>query len=382
MVEPLPLDEGARAIVTRLLLENLIPFCRRRRERPFRSMSQRIGILTAGGDCPGLNAVIRAVVRRASSDGTEVLGIKNGWRGLVEGDVEPLTRDSVTGILPRGGTILGTSRFNPLQDQETFKSILENSRKYALSALVVVGGEGSLSAALDLWREYNYPVVGIPKTIDNDILGTDFTFGFDTAVGIVTDAVDRLHSTAESHHRVMVVEVMGRHTGWIAAYGGIAGGADVVLVPEHPFKLSHVCGLLQHRLQQGRAFSIVVVAEDAHPHPDEDFLNSEISNQIFRHDRLGGIGTVLAHEIERTTGIETRVTKLGYVQRGGSPSPFDRVLATRFGVKAYEMVLERQWGYMAALSANQIISFPLSEAVRDIKRLDEEIYRVAEVFFG
>ena len=345
-------------------------------------MSKRIGILTAGGDCPGLNAVIRAVVRRASADEAEVLGIKNGWRGLVEGDVEPLTRDSVTGILPRGGTILGTSRFNPLQDQETFKSILENSSKYGLSALIVCGGEGSLSAALDLWREHKYPVVGIPKTIDNDILGTDFTFGFDTAVGIVTDAVDRLHSTAESHHRVMVVEVMGRHTGWIAAYGGIAGGADVILVPEHPFRLSRVCDILRHRLEQGRAFSIVVVAEDAHPHGDEDFLNSEISNQIYRHDRLGGIGTVLAHEIERCTGIETRITKLGYVQRGGSPSPFDRVLATRFGVKAYEMVLAREWGHMAALRANQIIGIPLSEAVCDIKRLDEEIYNVAEVFFG
>ncbi|HYY55937.1 MAG TPA: ATP-dependent 6-phosphofructokinase [Pyrinomonadaceae bacterium] len=345
-------------------------------------MNERIGILTAGGDCPGLNAAIRAVVRRATADETEVLGIKNGWRGLVEGDVEPLTRDSVTGILPRGGTILGTSRFNPLQDQDTFKSILENSHRYGLSALIVVGGEGTLSAALDLWREHSYPVVGIPKTIDNDILGTDFTFGFDTAVGIVTDAVDRLHSTAESHHRVMVIEVMGRHTGWIAAYGGIAGGADVILVPEHPFKLSRVCDLLQDRRNQGRAFSIVVVAEDAHPHRDQDFLNTETSQQIYRHDRLGGIGTVLAHEIERCTGIETRVTKLGYVQRGGSPSPFDRVLATRFGVKAYEMVRAHQWGYMAALHANQIIGIPLAEAVRDIKRLDEEIYRVAEVFFG
>ncbi|HEV2916081.1 MAG TPA: ATP-dependent 6-phosphofructokinase [Pyrinomonadaceae bacterium] len=345
-------------------------------------MSERIGILTAGGDCPGLNAAIRAVVRRATAERVEVLGIKNGWRGLVEADVEPLTRDSVTGILPRGGTILGTSRFNPLQDQDTFKSILENSHRYGLSALIVVGGEGTLSAALDLWREHSYPVVGIPKTIDNDILGTDFTFGFDTAVGIVTDAVDRLHSTAESHHRVMVVEVMGRHTGWIAAYGGIAGGADVVLVPEHPFKLSRVCNLLQDRRNQGRAFSIVVVAEDAHPHREEDFLNSETSQQIYRHDRLGGIGTVLAHQIESCTGIETRVTKLGYVQRGGSPSPFDRVLATRFGVKAYEMVRAQQWGYMAALHANQIIGIPLAEAVRDIKRLDEDIYRVAEVFFG
>ena len=345
-------------------------------------MSERIGILTAGGDCPGLNAAIRAVVRRATADETQVLGIKNGWLGLVEGDVEPLTRDSVTGILTRGGTILGTSRFNPLRDQATFKSILENSHRYGLSALIVVGGEGTLSAALDLWREHSYPVVGIPKTIDNDILGTDFTFGFDTAVGIVTDAVDRLHSTAESHHRVMVIEVMGRHTGWIAAYGGIAGGADVILVPEHPFKLSRVCDLLQDRRNQGRAFSIVVVAEDAHPHRDQDFLNTETSQQIYRHDRLGGIGTVLAHEIERCTGIETRVTKLGYVQRGGSPSPFDRVLATRFGVKAYEMVRAHQWGYMAALHANQIIGIPLAEAVRDIKRLDEEIYRVAEVFFG
>jgi 6-phosphofructokinase 1 len=322
------------------------------------------------------------VVRRATVDEVEVLGIKNGWRGLVEGDVEPLTRDSVTGILPRGGTILGTSRFNPVQDQATFSAILDNSKKFDLSALVVVGGEGTLSAALDLWREYAYPVVGIPKTIDNDILGTDFTFGFDTAVGVVVYAVDRLHSTAESHHRVMVVEVMGRHTGWIAAYGGIAGGADVVLVPEQPFRLSRVCDLLQHRRNQGRAFSIVVVAEDAHPHRDEDFLNSETSQQIYRHDRLGGIGTILAHEIERCTGIETRVTKLGYMQRGGSPSPFDRVLATRFGVKAYEMVRAKQWGHMAALHANQIIAIPLSEAVRDIKRLDEEIYRVAEVFFG
>jgi ATP-dependent phosphofructokinase / diphosphate-dependent phosphofructokinase len=345
-------------------------------------MSERVGILTAGGDCPGLNAVIRAVVRRAAEDEVEVIGIKNGWRGLVEGDVEPLTRDSVTGILPRGGTILGTSRFNPIQDHATFNAIIDNSQKFGLSALVVVGGEGSLRAAADLWREHAYPVVGIPKTIDNDILGTDFTFGFDTAVGIVTDAVDRLHSTAESHHRVMVVEVMGRHTGWIAAYGGIAGGADVVLVPERPFKLSRVCGILQHRRNQGRAFSIVVIAEDAHPHPEEDFLNSETSQQIYRHDRLGGIGTILAHEIERCTGIETRVTKLGYVQRGGSPSPFDRVLATRFGIKGYEMVRAKQWGYMAALHANKIISIPLAEAVRDIKRLDEEIYRAAEVFFG
>jgi ATP-dependent phosphofructokinase / diphosphate-dependent phosphofructokinase len=345
-------------------------------------MNGRIGILTGGGDCPGLNAAIRAVVRRAAASEREVLGIKNGWRGLVESDIEPLTRYSVTGILPRGGTILGTSRFNPLRDQETFSLLEESWKKYNLSALIVVGGEGTLSAALDVWREHGYPVVCIPKTIDNDICGTDFTFGFDTALGIVTDAVDRLHSTAESHHRVMVIEVMGRHTGWIAAYGGIAGGADVVLVPEHPFRLSHVCRLLKHREEQGRSFSIVVVAEDAHPHADEDFLSREASEDIYRHERLGGIGTVLAHEIERATGIETRITKLGYMQRGGSPTPFDRVLATRFGIKAVEMVEASEWGRMAALQGTHIISIPLEEAVCQIKRLDEEIYRTAEVFFG
>ena len=345
-------------------------------------MNGRIGILTGGGDCPGLNAAIRAVVRRANASGQEVLGIKNGWRGLIEADIEPLTRYSVTGILPRGGTILGTSRFNPLRDQQTFALFEENWQKFSLSALIVVGGEGTLSAALDVWREHQYPVVGIPKTIDNDICGTDFTFGFDTAIGIVTDAVDRLHSTAESHHRVMVIEVMGRHTGWIAAYGGIAGGADAVLVPEHPFRLSRVCELLKHRQDQGRSFSIIVVAEDAHPHPEEDFLDTEASEDIYRHERLGGIGTVLALEIERVTGIETRVTKLGYMQRGGSPTPFDRVLATRFGIKAYEMVEAREWGRMAAIQANRVISIPLEEAVSQIKRLDEEIYRAAEVFFG
>ncbi len=345
-------------------------------------MKKHIGILTAGGDCPGLNAVIRAVVRRAVVVESEILGIKNGWRGLVEGDVEPLTRSSVTGILPRGGTILGTSRLNPLESSETLERLKQNWEKLGLNALIVVGGDGTLSAALDLWRDHHLPIVGIPKTIDNDIRGTDFTFGFDTAVGVVTDAVDRLHSTAESHHRVMVVEVMGRHTGWIAAFGGIAGGADVVLVPEHPFKLTRVCELLRHREEQGRAFSIVVVAEDAHPHPDEDFLGGELSAELYRHDKLGGIGNVLAHEIERCTGIETRVTKLGYVQRGGSPTPFDRVLATRMGVKAYEMVEAEEWGQMAALHGNKIRSVPLEEAVSDLKSLDEEIYRVAEVFFG
>jgi 6-phosphofructokinase 1 len=342
----------------------------------------RIGVLTGGGDCPGLNAAIRAIVRCASDDSVPVLGIRNGFRGLVENDVTELTRASVIGILPRGGTILGTSRFNPLKDEACTNLLKDNFAMHGLDALVVVGGEGSLSAARDLWRHHQLRLVGIPKTIDNDINGTDFTFGFDTAVSIVTDAIDRLHSTAESHHRVMVVEVMGRHTGWIAAYGGIAGGADVVLVPEHPFRISRVCQLLAHRKKDGRAFSIVVVAEDAHPHPDEVFLSEEQYGSLYRHDRLGGIGEALAAEIERCTGIQTRVTKLGYVQRGGSPTPFDRILATRFGIKAYEMIRAGEFGNMAALRGNRIVSASLDEAVGELKRLDEEIYRVAEVFFG
>jgi len=340
----------------------------------------RIGIMTGGGDCPGLNAAIRAIARRAAADSVAVLGIRNGWLGLVENDCFELTRSAVVGILPRGGTILGTSRFNPLKDEQSIVRLKENWAMHQLSGLAVVGGEGTLSAARDLWRDHELQVVGIPKTIDNDICGTDFTFGFDTAVSIVTDAVDRLHSTAESHHRVMVVEVMGRHTGWIAAYGGIAGGADVILVPEHPFRISRVCDLLNTRREDGRAFSIVVVAEDAHPHGDEAFLTEAQSNAIYQHGHLGGIGEALAAEIEKCTGIQTRVTKLGYVQRGGSPTPFDRILATRFGIKAYEMIREGRWGHMAALRGTKIVMVPLDDAVCDLKRLDEEIYRVAEMF--
>ncbi|HEX8499223.1 MAG TPA: ATP-dependent 6-phosphofructokinase [Pyrinomonadaceae bacterium] len=346
-------------------------------------MGLRLGILTGGGDCPGLNAVIRAVVRRAGLvEGAEVFGVKNGWRGLIEDDLERLTRPSVTGILPRGGTILGTSRTNPQDGPDYHERIRATWEKHRLDALVVVGGEGTLRAARDVWHEYGLPLVGIPKTIDNDLDGTDFPFGFDTAVNTVMEAVDRLHSTAESHHRVMVIEVMGRHAGWIAAYGGIAGGADVILVPEHPFRITRICELLRQREQQGSAFSIIVVAEDAHPHPEENFLGTEAEEQIYRKGRLGGVGFHLAEEIESRTGIETRHANLGYVQRGGSPSAFDRVLATRFGVKAVEMVLNKEWGQMAALRGNRVVCVPLDDAVRKIKRLDEEIYHVAEVFFG
>jgi ATP-dependent phosphofructokinase / diphosphate-dependent phosphofructokinase len=345
--------------------------------------SLRLGIMTGGGDCPGLNAVIRAVVRRGlMKGGNAVLGIKNGWRGLLENDLTELTRASVTGILPRGGTILGTSRVNPNKDAGDLERIRATWEAHRLDAVVVVGGEGTLRAARDMWREHGFRIVGVPKTIDNDLDGTDFPFGFDTAVNTVMDAVDRLHSTAESHHRVMVIEVMGRHAGWIAAYGGIAGGADVIIVPEHPFRLSRVCELLRQRKSQGSAFSIIVVAEDARPHPEEDFLDEDIRAQIYQHGRLGGIGFHLAREIEKSTGIETRHANLGYVQRGGSPTAFDRVLATRFGVKAFELVLEGAWGRMVALHGNKVVSIPLDEAVQKIKYLDEEIYRVAEVFFG
>ena len=345
-------------------------------------MGLRVGILTGGGDCPGLNAVIRAVVHRvALVEGAEVLGVMNGWRGLIEDNLKQLTRLSVTGILPRGGTILGTSRTNPQDGPDYPARIRATWERHKLDALVVVGGEGTLRAARDVWQEYGLPLVGIPKTIDNDLDGTDFPFGFDTAVNTVMEAVDRLHSTAESHHRVMVIEVMGRHAGWIAAYGGIAGGADVILVPEHPFRITRICELLRHREQQGSAFSIIVVAEDAHPHADENFLDASGEEQIYRQGRLGGIGFHLALEIEHRTGIETRHANLGYVQRGGAPSAFDRVLATRFGVKAVEMILEKEWGQMASLRGNRVVSVPLDDAVRRIKPLDEEIYRVAEVFF-
>jgi 6-phosphofructokinase 1 len=345
-------------------------------------MHKRIGILTSGGDCPGLNAVIRAVVRRAALSNTSVLGIKNGWRGLIEGDVEPLNRSSVTGILPRGGTILGTSRTSPTKDAETTDAILHNWRHFELTGLIAVGGEGTLKGAFEMWQKHNLPLLGVPKTIDNDLNGTDCTFGFDTAVSVVVDAIDRLHSTAESHHRVMVVEVMGRHTGWIAAYGGIAGGADVVLVPEHPFRISRVCAQLSKRQEQGRMFSIIVVAEDAHPAADEDFLSDEARSTIYQHDRLGGIGTLLAREIEMRLNVETRVTKLGYVQRGGSPTAYDRILATRFGIKAFEMVEAGEWGRMVSLRGTSITSVDLEEAIREVKYLDEDIFRLVDIFAG
>jgi len=345
-------------------------------------MKDYLGVLTAGGDCPGLNAVIRAVVRRALVEKIPVLGIHTGWQGLVDGDIEPLTRYSVAGLQHKGGTVLGTSRLNPLGSAEALQKIRDNWRKYKLGALIVVGGNGTLSVALRMGKDEGYPIVGIPKTIDNDVPGTDFTFGFDTAVSIATEAIDRLHTTAEALHRVMVVEVMGRHTGWIATYAGMAGGADLILVPEIPFRISEICDLLIKRKEMGRSFSIVVVAEDARPNPDEDFLTEEQRKRIYREEHLGGIGEIVASQIEERTGLSTRVTVLGYIQRGGSPSAYDRILATRLGVYAVEMVLRGEFGYMAALRGTRIESVPLEEIADRLKPVDEEIYRTAEVFFG
>ncbi len=342
----------------------------------------RIGILTGGGDCPGLNAVIRAVVRRAMRDDVYVLGVKSGWHGLIAGDVEPLTRYSVAGIQYKGGTILGTSRTDPFKDPDAIQKIHDNWRKYGLKALIVAGGNGTLSVAQRLHAEEGIPLVGVPKTIDNDINATDLTFGFDTAVQIATDAIDRLHTTAESHHRVMVIEVMGRHTGWIAAYAGIAGAADVILVPEVPFRVSAIAELLRKRREMGRPHSIVVVAEDAKPHPDEDFLTVDQRSVVYREERLGGIGQLVARQIESLTGIEARVSVLGYIQRGGTPTAFDRVLATRYGVYAVEMVLDGKLGRMAAISGNRIVDVPLADAVADYKYLDPAIYHTAEILFG
>ncbi|MEK7854016.1 MAG: ATP-dependent 6-phosphofructokinase [candidate division NC10 bacterium] len=345
-------------------------------------MSKRIGILTGGGDCPGLNAVIRAVVRKAvGHHGLEVLGIREGWLGLMTGNLTPLGLDDISGILPKGGTILRTSRTNPFKTEDGPRRVLENLATHRIDALIPVGGEDTLGVALK-FAEQGVRLVGIPKTIDNDLDCTDYTFGFDTAVTTATDAIDRLHTTAESHNRVMVVEVMGRHAGWIATVAGIAGGADCILVPEVPFDIEEVCELVQKRKARGKDFSIVVVAEGAKPKGSGVQVTSTDKVDAFGHIRLGGIGTVVSEEIEKRTGIETRVTILGHIQRGGSPTPFDRVLATRFGIKAVEMVLAGDFGKMVALQGNRIVAVPLADAVRRLKTLDMGLYEIARVFFG
>ncbi|MCM8783766.1 MAG: 6-phosphofructokinase [Candidatus Omnitrophica bacterium] len=340
----------------------------------------RIGILTGGGDCPGLNPVIRAVVRKALNEGYEVIGIKNGWKGMIEKDVITLDLHSISGILPKGGTILGTSRTNPFKKPEDVKKVIENYKNLGLNALVAVGGEDTLGVAYKLTKE-GINIVGVPKTIDNDLSATDYTFGFDTAVNIATECIDRLHTTAESHHRIIVVEVMGRHAGWIAVEAGIAGGADVVLIPEVPINIDEVCTLIKKRHSRGKTFSIVVVAEGA------KFEESQITTQKekideFGHVRLGGVGELLGEIIEHKTGFETRVVILGHLQRGGTPTAFDRVLGTRFGIKAVELIIKGEFGKMVSLQGNRIVSVPLERAVEKLKTVDMELYEIAKTFFG
>ena len=345
----------------------------------------RAGILTGGGDCPGLNAVIRATARRLLDRGWEVIGVREGWLGLVEAKLEPLGPREISGILPRGGTIIGTSRTNPYKLEGGVAGVLRTVAESGLDALVAIGGEDTLGVAARLHEEEDFPVVGVPKTIDNDLSGTDYTFGFDTAVSICTEAIDRLHTTAESHNRVMVVEVMGRHTGWIAVMSGIAGGADVILIPEHPLTVEDACTEISRRHTKGKDFSIVVVSEGyelTYASGERKQVMQEAATDAFGHVRLGGVGDALAREIEERTGYETRVTVLGHVQRGGSPTPRDRVLATRYGLKAADLVLGGSWGRMAALHGDKIVDVSLKEATAELKTVPPEWYDVAKAFFG
>jgi 6-phosphofructokinase 1 len=346
----------------------------------------RIGVLTGGGDCPGLNAVIRAVVRVSTDRGHEMVAVREGWKGLTDGLFAPLGRREVSGILPRGGTILGTTRTNPYKVEGGVEAVLRHFAEQRLDALVAVGGEDTLGVAHSLHHEHDLPVVGVPKTIDNDLSGTDYTFGFDTAMTIAAEAIDRLHTTAESHNRVMVVEVMGRHTGWIAVMSGIAGGADVILIPEQPITVEEACADLARRHEGGKDFSIVVVSEGyqlTYESGEQHLVaGAARGSDQFGHVVLGGVGDALARDIEERTGFETRVTVLGHVQRGGSPTPRDRVLATRFGLKAADLAHERRFGRMAALHGDTITDVSLEEATRELKTVPAHWYEVARAFFG
>jgi phosphofructokinase-like protein len=339
-------------------------------------------VLTGGGDCPGLNAVIRAIVRKAEVvHGDEILGFRDGWKGVLEASTMPLNVAGMRGTLPRGGTIIGTSRTNPYKIDNGVERCQKSLEALGIDALIAIGGEDTLGVANKLHQE-GVPVVGVPKTIDNDLSATDVTFGFDTAVQIATEAIDRLHTTAESHDRVMVCEVMGRHAGHIALHAGIAGGAAYILVPEEPFDVDEVCARLTKRHAAGRFASIVVVAEGATPKVGT-FAVQDKGLDAFGHVRLGGIGNTLAEEIEARTGFETRVTILGHIQRGGTPTAFDRVLSTRFGIAAIDAVHDGAFGCMVALRGTEIVTVPLADAVGQLKTIDPELYHhVAEVFFG
>ncbi|HKN92969.1 MAG TPA: 6-phosphofructokinase [Thermoleophilaceae bacterium] len=341
----------------------------------------RVGVLTGGGDCPGLNAVIRAIVRKGIDRyGHAIVGFRDGWRGPLENAYTELTIESTRGILPRGGTILGSSRTNPFKHDGGAERIRDNLRGLHLDGLIAIGGEDTLGAAAKL-SEMGINVVGVPKTIDNDLGATDLTFGFDTAVQVASDAIDRLHTTAESHHRIMIVEVMGRHAGWIALHSGLAGGADVILIPERPFDIEEVVRLIQRRHARGRYFSIVVAAEGATPKAGTLEVMSQGTDE-FGHERLGGIGYLLEREIGARTGFDARATVLGHIQRGGTPTAFDRVLATRLGAAAIDAVSQGKWGQMAALKSTRIELVPLGEAVAELKTVPAEEYEAAEAFFG
>jgi len=338
----------------------------------------RIGLLNGGGDCPGLNAVTRAVVCDSLGRGSEVVGILEGWRGLVQQRTRPLDREATRGILRMGGTILRTSRTNPFKDAETLAKLQSSWKSLGFDALIAVGGEDTLGVAARLYREHSWPVVGVPKTIDNDLGATDYTFGFDTAVSIATEAIDRLHTTAESHNRVIVVEVMGRHAGWIAVHSGIAGGADFIAIPERTSSVEEIAHVVRQRAERGHAFSIIVVAEGA----DVSGLGTHGSGKAdeFGHAVLGGIGQQLAAALEETTGFETRVTVLGHVQRGGTPTAYDRFLATRYGARASELVHARSFGRMPALAGTQIVDVALAEAVARPKTVPLDLWKLATVF--
>lgn len=341
----------------------------------------RIGMLNGGGDCPGLNAVIRAVVRKGEGRyGHNIVGYRSGWRGVLDGDSVDLTVDSTRGLLHRGGTILGTSRTNPYKSDDGGAVVQEALERDRIEALITVGGEDTLGVAARLSAE-GVNIVGVPKTIDNDLSATDFTFGFHTAVQIATDAIDRLHTTAESHDRVMICEVMGRHAGWIALYSGMAGGADVILVPEEPFDIEEVCRRIVHRHQRGARFSIVVVAEGALP-AEGTMTPATGARDEFGHVRLGGISNSIQGEIERRTGYETRVTILGHVLRGGTPTAYDRIIATRCGLEAIDAVHEGDFGMMVALQGTQIVRVPIADAVGALKTIDPGLLAEAAVFFG
>ncbi len=340
----------------------------------------RIGLLTGGGDCPGLNGVIRAVVRRAVARDSEVVGILEGWRGLIEGHTRTIEPEEVRGLLRMGGTVLRTSRTNPFRAPEVFEQMAESWKRLGLDALIAIGGEDTLGVAAQLHREQSWPVVGVPKTIDNDISATDYTFGFDTAVSIATEAIDRLHTTAESHNRVMVVEVMGRHTGWIAIHAGIAGGASYIAIPEREVSIEEICNSLVERAGSGRNYSIVVVAEGARIHGLEGGRSSRTDE--FGHSLLGGIGHALAERVGEQTGFETRVTVLGHVQRGGTPTAYDRVLSTRYGVLACDLVHREQFGTMVALRGNEVLAVDLQQAVAEPKTVDPQLIALAEIFFN